>query len=152
MQSHPWRVPLAFLLAPLVPCALYALILGTLAQRWAGLFALVIAMVITAEALTLVLAVPAYLLIKRLWRVGLLECVLAGAGVALVFGSLDLVLPLSSGYSAGDSGGPTVIDGRFTVHGYVSWAIRTMVNGLLGGSIGLTFWVLAFFRKDRGAQ
>ena len=57
--------------------------------------------------------------------------------------------PANSTYSAGDSGGPTVIDNRRTVHGW--WvAFRTALMLSAGGIlVALVIWRIAYRRVDR---
>jgi hypothetical protein len=104
-------------------------------------------------ALILVLCVPAYLLLQRFWKVRLIECVIAGALVAVI---LNVGLYVASWvalsgvtFSAGDSGGATYVDGQLTAHGWVVAAKGVLFNVVLGASIGACFWILALWRAPR---
>ena len=52
------------------------------------------------------------------------------------------------GVSAADSGGPTRIDGRLTLHGWVEAAQLSLLCGVVGGIVGLVIWRTAYRRKQ----
>lgn len=153
MTTFNWRVPIGFLLAPVVPCAFVALVSAVIAGLWNGAMFMATAMITVSLALSLVVCLPTYMLLKRFWQVRLVECVVAGAGTALALNiALYLVTAISfpnTGYSAGDSGGDTYIDGKLTPHGRVV-ALQGIGAGMaLGGSIGFCFWAIAVWRNPR---
>ena len=81
-----WRVPLGFIVAPIIPCAATVLP-GIIARpEWTGGWRLIVLMVVVSQIISLVFAVPVYFLLRRYWRVGLLQCLLFGTiiGVGLI--------------------------------------------------------------------
>jgi hypothetical protein len=147
MKQQRWRTPIAFFLAPVLPCAAVTLTLSALSGQWNGLLFGFAAMLIVCEALTAALAVPAYLALKRFYKVHLAQCVLAGMLVGLTPSLIGAFTPTSSGYSSADSGGHTIINGKLTPHGFVVEVQGAAFRSVLGGVIGACFWVLALYRR-----
>jgi hypothetical protein len=150
-MSSNWRVPIGFALAPLIPCALVVGILSALSGHYDGALFFFSAMVVVSLAVTLIMGVPLYLVLRHYWRVRLLECLGSGALAAIllnIFIHLFRIFAFAdTHYSAGDSGGATFLDSRITRHG-VEEAIRDgLIQTLLGISIGFCFWVLAIWRN-----
>jgi hypothetical protein len=96
-----------------------------------------------SEVLSLVVAVPLYFSLRRFRAVGLLECVLSGVAITVLLNLITSIFSGSPGYSAADSGGPTIVNGHLTGHGIVSAMLGTAVQSLLGAAIGLCFWLIA---------
>ena len=147
-----WRVPAGFVLAPLVPCALYATAMGVIANQWSGFRFIVVAMVAVSEALCLFVALPLFLVLRRFRPVTLRECVVAGVVITILMNVILLVVSGGPGYSAGDSGGATVINGHLTGHGFGSAIVGTAAQSLLGAAIGLCFWAIAVRPIDHGSD
>jgi uncharacterized membrane protein YagU involved in acid resistance len=145
------RVPIGFLLAPIVPCAVTVLP-GILAQpEWAGGWQMIFLMVVVSQIISLVVAVPTYFLLRHYSRVGFWQCLLSGAAIAVVFNIVVLSLSMSLGtdYSAADSGGDTVINGHITIHGWVQNALSAGYFALLGAGIGFAFWLIAIWSPKK---
>src|SRR5580658_4132820 len=104
-----WRVPAGFVLAPLVPCALYATAMSVIASQWRGSRCIVVAMVTVSEALCLFVALPLFLVLRRFRPIALMECVVTGVAITILLNVILLLASGGPGYSAGDSGGATVI-------------------------------------------
>jgi hypothetical protein len=147
-----WRVPAGFVLAPLVPCALYATAVGVIANQWSGFRFIVVAMVTVSEALCLFVALPLFLVLRRFRSIALLECVAAGVAITILVNVISLLVSGGPGYSAGDSGGATVINGHLTGHGFMSAIVGTAVQSLLGAAIGLCFWIIAVRPVHHGSD
>lgn len=141
---HRLRVLLAFLLAPVLPCILLSGALSAANDQWGGFVFGLVAMLFVSEGLILVLAIPTYFALRRFWKVGRLECVVAGMLVGLAPAAIGLLLPSGSGYSAADSGGPTIIDGKKTPHGIKTEIKAGLLQSTFGGTIGFLFWAFAF--------
>ena len=144
------RTTIAFLLAPIAPCVAYGLWPAAVAGRASEALVFVVPAITVCLAVTLVFCVPAYLLLRRYWKVGFVECVASGAVAAVL---LNVVLYVASrvafsegGYSAADSGGATYIDSTLTAHGWAVALQGVLYNMFLGASIGASFWLLAFWR------
>jgi hypothetical protein len=102
----------------------------------------VIYLVIGACPPTVLVGLPAYLILRKRLRPTPLNCVLAGAGVAsLPWLLLDVVLP-GADY-AFDGGHITVEHGRRTLSGWLDLGTASGALALLGAFAGLVFWVIA---------
>lgn len=100
-------------------------------------------MIVVSEILSFVVALPMYLVLRRFRRVGPRECVLAGIAVTVIFNAAGLLFSASPWYSAGDSGGDTVVNGLITAHGYVRTLISTAFQSVLGVAIAIMFWFIS---------
>ena len=153
-KKQKWRVPLGFLLAPVLPCALMT-IPGTLAtQDWNGAFVFIYAMVIASLVITLFVAVPIYLLLARFWRVGFVECLVSGTAIGALATLALTLIPANSNFSASDSGGATVIHGAYTAHGWAQNFSAMSDAAVLGAAIGFAFWLIAIWspREREGSS
>lgn len=56
--------------------------------------------------------------------------------------------PSNSSYSAGDAGGPTIIDNRLTPHGWWTTFEGSLVIGAGGILVALVIWRIAYRRVD----
>jgi hypothetical protein len=146
-MTHSWRTIVAFVLAPVLPCGLTTLALSALSSQWNGFVFGFLAMLVVCEGLIVAVAIPAYFAFKRFYKVQLAQCLIAGALVGLVPSLVGAFFSPSEGYSAGDSGGPTIINGTTTAHGRVVEAQAAVFQGALGTLIGGCFWTLAFYRR-----
>jgi hypothetical protein len=126
--------------------------LAAASGQWQGIWFFIIATLVVSELVTIVVAVPAYLVLKRFRTIGLIDCVLAGAVIGLLFGLTGLVLPIGSGYSAGDSGGDTIVNGKLTTHGLFAAVIGAGFDCLRGAAIGFCFWLVAFYSARSSTQ
>jgi hypothetical protein len=138
-----WRTFMGFLLAPVVPCTLFVLVMSSVSDQWGGTLFMLLAMLAVSACLSLVVALPIYLALKRFWKVRMRECVLSGVLVAVLVNAVGLIWPVDPGYSAGDSGGPTIVNGQRTPHGYASAFVGTLSSSAFGATIGLCFWLFA---------
>lgn len=141
VNKTAWRVPLGFLLAPVLPCTL-AILPSTLATRnWSGAIGLIGTMIIVSLAITLVLAMPVYLLLKRYWTVGLVECLVSGTVIGVIpFPVLELLV--SSGKH---SAAATASHAAHAAHGWAPALSATSDAAVLGAAIGFAFWAIAFW-------
>ena len=144
-----WRVPVAFAVAPVLPCALYVAPGLVRYPDWTGTRLLFAYEMAAAEFLTLLVAVPAYLILRRFRVIGLLDCLLAGFTIGALFSGVVLFVPSHAGLSAADSGGPTVVNGHMSWHGVLVNLEGVAIFALLGASIGLVFWLVGIRRPQR---
>jgi hypothetical protein len=138
-----WRVPAGFLLAPILPCAILEITASAFINQQPSIRFGTIALILVSEALSLLVGVPLYFLLRRYRSISLVDCVLSGVAIAVLVNATVLVFPSSPGYSAGDHGGATVVNGHLTTHGFISALVATAAQSLLGAAIGLCFWVIA---------
>jgi hypothetical protein len=95
-----WRIPIALLLAPVIPYVVVALVFEVtgIPMMIHGVFGIVLS---TAAACTISLVVGgiAYLVVRRFRVIGPVECLIAGGALGLIFGGLvGLVVGPLSGY------------------------------------------------------
>jgi len=131
---------MAFLVSPIIPCILYNIPDYLAFHTWSNSF--LVAALVVAEVLIALVAVPVFLLLRRRRRVTLTICLTAGFIICFAISGLFAFWPLDPGYSAGDGGGSTVINGHMTAHGVVSQLIGASVFGLMGAITGLIFWAV----------
>ena len=141
-----WRLFAAFVVSPVIPCFLYNIPDYFAFHTWSNSFLL--QAVAVAEALVLLVAVPTFLLLRRRFRITLTVCLIAGFLICFAASCLLAFLPLNPGYSAGDGGGSTVINGHITAHGVVSQLIGASIFGLMGTITALIFWVVGIRNSD----
>jgi hypothetical protein len=144
------RIAAGFLLAPLLPCAAFSAMMSAIAGQWSGFLFGVIAVLVVTEVLSIAVALPLYLILRRFRRIGALECAVSGVAVTVLLNVATLFLSPGPGYSAGDGGGDTIVNGHITAHGYVSALSGTVIQSSLGVAIGLCFWFIAI-RRTSGA-
>jgi hypothetical protein len=102
----------------------------------------------------LVVGAPAWVLAHRFgYRRWYHAMALGGVLTFLTTFSLNTVpylLPVDpgSGYSAGDSGGDTIVNGRLTAHGWSEGGRRSLALALAGAIVGLTVWYTAYWRRN----
>jgi hypothetical protein len=137
------RVFFGFLLAPLIPCVVFSALLSGLFNQWGGFWFGTAAMIVVAEVLSLVVALPLYLWLRRVRSIGARDCAVMGIVVTVILNLGSLLFSGGPGYSAGDGGGDTIVNGHMTAHGYVSALLSTAVQSILGVAIALTFWFIA---------
>jgi LytS/YehU family sensor histidine kinase len=85
----PWRIWLAFALAPPVACAVTSAVLPIFAQRrltWNSFSSSMTLTLAVAAAATILLAIPTYLVLRRRRRVGAIHCILSGLVIGLLGG------------------------------------------------------------------
>jgi hypothetical protein len=144
------RITAGFLLAPIIPCFIFSILLSGIFGQWNGFLFVTIVMIVVSEALSLFVAFPIYLVLRRFRTIGVRDCVLIGIVVTVILNAVTLMFSANPGYSAGDGGGATIVDGHITAHGYVSAVLRTAIQSALGVAIALTFWFIAI--RARRAQ
>jgi hypothetical protein len=138
-QREAWRVAAGFLLAPLVPAALYSTVMVPFQLIWIVL--------LFAYVPVFVVGIPAYFLLRDCLRPRIVTLLLAGGMVAI---SPWLALMLLSGAehaSVGDC--VTVLKGRTTWCGFklhVAFLGKVFAFGVLGGAV---FWLCAVSRASR---
>ena len=152
MTRRHLRVAAAFLLAPPLGCLGLATGLSVTSGQSSGFVFMVAAMSVVSLGLTLLLALPAYLLLSRFWRVRLIECLVAGSLIGLVPSVAGEFIPKDGGYSAGDSGGDMIINGERTPHGRRVAIRAAAFQAVFGSAIGALFWAIAFYRPGRGPK
>ncbi len=148
-----WRIILAFLIAPGAAALAFACLGAVVTSPpegapdtigWIGIMTYLYAL-FGAYLPTLVLGVPAFLVLRRWLRPTLLNCALVGAAVAA--GPWLLMLPLASLPGYGQIGGQVpAINGRLTLWGWflqVRWIALVGGMGALGGAM---FWVISAAR------
>ena len=102
------------------------------------------------------LGVPGWWILHRLgyqnWRAAL------ALGMALTFiGKVAMAVhPLiwpepNSAFSAGNSGGPTIIDNKMTTHGWIELFMEAFAFSIAGGIAGVVVWRAAYVERRRGA-
>jgi hypothetical protein len=148
MTTAAWRVPLGFLLSPVVPCTCLTWAFAGTSGQWGT----IMVMVLACWAISAVFAVPTYLFLRRFKRIAWVDCIIGGAMSALAFNLVGFALTQAvsggRGYSASDAGGATVVDGHMTIHGLVSLAEGLLPQAMLGACIGACFWFIAL-RESR---
>jgi hypothetical protein len=145
-----WRVPVAFAISPVLPCALLGVIGIILHPERTGARLLFAYEAAVAEVLILLVAAPAYLILRRYRVIAVLECLLAGFAIGALASAIVLFAPRRhEGDFAADAGGPTVVNGHMTWHGVVSNLEGIAIFALLGTSIGLMFWLVGIRRPHR---
>lgn len=102
-------------------------------------------MVLVSQAISFLVAMPVFYGIRCFREVGLMECVSAGAMIGGIACFAAVLSAIGGNYSASDSGGPTVIHGQYTAHGWVRNAVAVGTIALLGAAIGLMFWLIALW-------
>lgn len=144
-QPKPWRVAFGFLMAPLVPAALWLLPgfwHGTLITSFGS--QLILVTTYGPYPAVVLLGVPAYFLLRRRLRPRLLT--LASAGGIIAVAPWAAMLPMLSNPSDGWIGScHTVIGGQATLCGYLEGVkFMALVFGL--GTIGgIVFWICAIW-------
>ena len=100
-MKRPWRIWVAFVLAPLVSSGVGAVAFTALMSThvtWAAIGEDLWLIVLIASAATVVLAVPTYLVLRRRRRIGLIHCILSGLVIGAVCGAaMGVVIGLLSG-------------------------------------------------------
>ena len=88
-MQKPWRIWLAFALAPTAACAFASVVFATFVEghlTWMAVGWNMKLMLLVAAAATLVLAIPTYLVLRRRRRIRLYHCILAGLVIGLLGG------------------------------------------------------------------
>ena len=70
--------------------------------------------------------------------------------VALAVDPLIWPAPNST-FSAGDSGGPMIIDNKMTTHGWIELFMKAFAFSFAGGIAGVVVWRAAYVERRRGA-
>jgi hypothetical protein len=121
---------------------LVTLFLSAASNQWSGWLFAIAAMYVVTETLTIVVALPAYFVLRHFWRVRFGECILSGMMIGLVPAAIGVFYSPSEGYSAGDSGGDTIVKGKVTRHGVIVEIRSAAFQSGMGGAIGLCFWLI----------
>jgi glucan phosphoethanolaminetransferase (alkaline phosphatase superfamily) len=132
--NYPAQVA-AFLLAPILPAVLLALVFLRSAEAAVLLYAVVL-------AFALLIGLPIYLFLKARNRAGFFSSVTAGA-VTAVLPWLLLTFPYhpSSRFTSTVNNVPHFVDGVPTFAGLLSYATSLLLFGFLGAIAGLIFWL-----------
>jgi hypothetical protein len=126
--------------------------LSTIAGQWGGVLFGTSAIYVFTEPISLAVALPGYLVLRHFWKVRLVQCLVGGMLIGLVPTVVGF-FHSSPGYFAGDFGGYAEIHGNLTTYGIVNAAKVVAVQSLFGASIGLSFWVIGYYRRGpRGAS
>lgn len=88
----------------------------------------------------LIFGIPIFYILKKseiegIWITMLIAAFLAGG----IYFALEWS-PNLDGYSSGDSGGALIINGEYTLHGYIDLIKSTLFIAVLGAISGFTFW------------
>jgi hypothetical protein len=137
-QPKPWRVLLAFALAPLAAAFLFSLIEG--GKLWD-------VAVLGAYAPAIVLGVPAYFLLRRRLRPRLVTLVLASGIIAAAPWALLSFFSQADQATVGNC--VAVVDGKTTWCGFLHtllWLGQIFAYGAFGG---LVFWICAAWKPRR---
>ena len=116
-----------------------------------------VATFIAFSAGILVLGLPGWWILHRLgyrsWRAAFaLGMVLTFIGnAALAVDPLIWPTPNST-FSAGDSGGPTIIDNKMTTHFWIQLFMESFAFSLAGGIAGLVVWHVAYVERRQKAS
>ena len=94
MDKH---VITGFLVAPLLPCAVFAVAFFGFASNWSTFSAQLAVVVVIAELAAILLGVPIYLLLRRLRPIGLIECIGSGLFIGLLAGLAGEFIGATSG-------------------------------------------------------
>lgn len=145
LRPPRWRVVAAFLLAP----ALASVVVASVAPLYAGLPSLneriistaFIYAVIGAYPPTLVLGVPAYLILRKRVAPTIWACAFVGAVVAAA--PWVVVASLANPDFASVDGRATVVHGVKTLWGWLGVAKTAGMLGLCGAAGGALFWLVA---------
>ena len=144
-MSTGWRVALAFVFAPIIPCAISVVPNKLLQPEWTGYWLVIGYELLVCYLLILGLALPLYFYLRDKGQVSLTSSLVAGAAigavasVALIF---ILAFPPPPGGSASDSGGTLYVNGQTTTHGYFVLAQDVLTSAVFGTSIAFIFWIL----------
>ena len=57
----------------------------------------------------------------------------------------------NSAFSAGDSGGPTIIDNKMTTHGWIELFMEAFAFSIAGGIAGVVVWRIAYVARRQDA-
>jgi hypothetical protein len=85
----PWRIWLAFALAPTAACVVTSAVLPPLLQgrlTWLGVSSSIALTLSVAAAATILLAIPTYLVLRRRSRIRLIHCILSGLVIGVLGG------------------------------------------------------------------
>jgi hypothetical protein len=86
----PWRIWLAFALAPTAACAIASVVLAPFIQgrlTWIAVGWNMGLMLLVAAAATVLVAIPTYLVLRRRRRIRLVHCISAGLVIGLLGGA-----------------------------------------------------------------
>ena len=141
-----WRVILAFLVCPLAA----ALLMALCEPAYEGLPTFTEQVIASAETYailgayptTIIVAVPAYFMLRRHFEARPLTCALAGAIIAAI-PWIFLIIVAAGASSASIDGRPTVVDGHYTLYGWLMNAWFVGQIALVGWAAGLLFWGIA---------
>ena len=146
-----WRLVAAFLVSPVVPCALYALPDAIIFHNWAGSRMFFVVGLAVAEIMVVAIALPTFLILRRYRTVSVWACLCAGFLICFGTGFASEILSLHPGYSAGDGGGSTIVNGYLTTHGFVMLIVSSTIFVLMGALAGLVFWLIGIYRRGGDA-
>ncbi|WP_329742126.1 hypothetical protein [Dyella sp. A6] len=91
------RVITGFLISPLLPSAVAAVVLSGSTSNWSALPAQLALMIGIAELAALLFGVPIYFLVKRFRPIGMVECVGSGVVIGLLAGLVGVLVGAVSG-------------------------------------------------------
>jgi hypothetical protein len=150
-----WRVVAAFLIAPMVASLATACVepeyLG-LPSIWERMFQTALMFsVLAAYPSTVVIGAPVFSLLRTKVAASLANCALAGACVAAA-PWLALDLSPTPNFSASAGFRATVVDGHFTVWGWIEHGKFVLEIGGFGAFGGVVFWLVAVAGAVRRTQ
>jgi hypothetical protein len=97
----------------------------------------------------LIVGVPGWVLLHRNgwrgWRAALAFGFVATAGLDLAaFAVFPVLISVEGTYSASDDGGPTIINGHVTLHGWTEFAEQAITLGAVSAIVGWVIWRIAY--------
>lgn len=161
MKSIQWRIPLAFVLAPVLPWAVFAATMlfpdhgDAPDPGWSGLVHFVLAKALFDwEMASLLLGVPAYGLLRRRRAVTLGDCLVAGlmaALLVLVVGHVEFSWWLhAAGYPHTFDDQLTKFNGHLTLLGFAEAIRGGWLEFVKGVAVGACFWFIGLRRHGTG--
>ena len=147
-----WRVVVAFITAP----AIAALLMATIAPAYSDALPMlerilktaILYAVFGAYPFTLVLGLPAYLLLRHHIKPTIINCMAVGSAVVVLPALIISMMP--SGVTQSSVGGRAIIvDGQRTLYGWQTFAESLLHLAAYGAVGGFVFWlIVAGFRRS----
>ena len=150
-ELKTWRVVAAFVFAPFFAALAFAFYepaydgLASYSER--VLRSAIIYAVVGALLPTVVLGIPAFLVLRKFLQATALNCVIAGAVIAAIPWAILGLRPSADSASIG--GRATVINGEYTAYGWQEFGQFLMIIGAAGALGGLFFWLIAAAKLPR---
>lgn len=142
LSSSPWRLPIAFLLAPSV---------GALAFVGVPISAddigRLIFILFFIYGLVFLIALPLLAVLSRFGLLGPLVCSISGFPIATIPFGLNLFSSPGGMVNAWNYKGQTILNGELTNHGIITAFVTFISFGVIGAFIGISFWFLGVWKN-----